>query len=256
MSSLIDTDQIVQKQLLINVLFTETFLCDLVKEYCFVDKVVYETREYYKTRVCSLIREAICYRRHGYTFVEYWSFRFIPYVYHETLQLEGKNCRFCGDYLDSNTIQSMPLRIQCMCDREQNETEETRLHESRIERENEMYEENFPDTLYPNVTDRRPRRSDFQVHEDDDLFDLNDDYMIPLVEDIDYQEYEEEDSTVGNILDRLVRYETINGYGVQTVRYEERKEEEEDDDEEEEEEDEIDLDNINYRHIPGWCNYM
>jgi len=257
----IDIRQVIQKQLIINVLFDEKFIGNLVKEYCFVDKFVYATRKYFKKHICTRIEKAICTRRSD-RINEHWSFGFYDYDYitgylngHRSIQLQAESCRFCGNYMISNVIDILPFHAICNCDRDVREIEE---YIRMVGEQLHYIDDDFSDELHPNVTDRRHRNVRnlrnppypyIRDEPDDDfidLFDPNDDLDdIHHIQE-DYDVVDEEPESVSGIIDRIVRYETINGYGVRTVQYID----------DEVHYDDIDMDinseNIYYNYIPGW----
>ena len=115
----------VNKILLVNTIFADEFLCELVKEYVFEDALVVKTRKHMKNVICKLFLEPAVSRKTRSNVCEYWVFM-CSYELNEKLMMFAMNCRFCGNYIHSNTM-DISHKAMCICDRISNEAEEIRM---------------------------------------------------------------------------------------------------------------------------------
>ena len=120
----------ISKILMVNTLFADKFLCELVKEYVFEDALVAKTRNHMKNVICKLFLEPAVSRKTRSNVCEYWVFM-CSYELNERLMLFAMNCRFCGNYIHSNTL-DVSRKAMCNCDRIGNEAEDIRMGRQTI----------------------------------------------------------------------------------------------------------------------------
>ncbi len=171
MNSNTSNNQVIEKQLIINSLIDDCFIANLVKEFCFIDRLMYETKQHLKNNVLPAIHNAVTRRKeftYGLELDEFWSFAFIPgfvppMFHNERLMLYASNCRFCGNYLSVHS-DVFTMNIQCRCDRIQNQIE----HESRAYRQLSWnYARNENDDFMNEIERIRHEDENFNIVTDD-----------------------------------------------------------------------------------------
>jgi hypothetical protein len=123
------TDQTVATQLCINHLTIPCDLQEIVKSYCFYDRVTFTTRQH--KIACNIRIEAAMSRANRYyddpDYSDddgYWAFGYGSDDPHDDLQLQAGNCYRCGNYLLHDSYENLPPSILCQCIHEENEEDD------------------------------------------------------------------------------------------------------------------------------------